>query len=586
MNKAVFTLIVILLLSSVIVVTPQVVNAQNAEIIRIKPDGTVEGTDKIVQNGAVYTLTGNLQASVGQNEAFIFIEKNNITLNGAGYTVQGSGFGSAIYMLRSQNVKIMNFTIKGFQIGINFWLVNNWPSNSSYLGQPSASKNQILDNRIETSVNINSNTSKNSWCIYLSDAVETVISDNSFTSQSHQGGVYFDVSTSKTSLTNNAFTGCNVNIAESNQTVSNGNTIDGKPLILLDGASNKVFDDAGLVYLFNCSNIAVKNVKPLYDYDTTILLVNTKTSDVSNSRGHVVLTNSNGNSIHDNLLSSVELIASSYNRIFANKITYSSVCIHMYSNSSFNEIYSNSLLDTVYSADADRIHKSGFNTAAIQVGDTEKGGSFSNNIHDNTIVNHDCGFEFFLSSNNTVTANIIKDCKAGIQLGKSDFNLFTENNVTSCKYAVSLYAGSSNNTFYYNNFYSNEYQCFETHLKTLLSDGESYSVGNMWDNGKTGNYWDTYTGVDENGDGIGDTPSNVFEYMIDHYPLMKPFQVSSEHTNVTTPAYQDPTSVNPTPTSITQAPIDMQTVAVIVLIAVILGVIGGLLVYFRRLIFR
>jgi parallel beta-helix repeat protein len=586
-NKAVFSLIVLLLLSIVLVSTSGPVNAQSSGIIRIKADGTVDGTDKIVQNGTVYTLTGNLQASVGVNQAFIFIEKGNITLDGAGFTVQGQGYGSAIYMLRCQNVRVENFTIKGFQTGINFWLVNNWPSNASYLNQSSASKNQIINNRIELTINANSNESiEAGWCIYLSDASETTLVGNTFDSQYHQGGVYFDSSTSRTSLINNTFVGCRINSVTSNQTVASGNTADGKPLIFLDSVSDKAFNDAGLVYLFNCSNIVIKNVQPQYDYATTIQLVETNNSEISNSRGHVFLVNSTGNSIHDNLLSSAELVSSSYNRIFANKITYYSLCIKAYANSDFNEIYGNMLLDTIYSTDADRVHQSGYNTAAIQLGDTQSGGSFNNNIHDNTIVNHDCAFEFFLSSNNSITANVIKDCKAGIQLGLSHYNNFTENNITSCKYAVSIYAGSSNNSFYYNNFMGNQMQVFETHLQTLLSANESYSVGNIWDNGKTGNYWDTYPGVDANGDGIGDSPYQVYEYMTDNYPLMKPIELDYTHGNVTIPHFQDQTSVYPTPTATSQGGLNMETIAVVVVVGVILGVIGGLLVYFRRLIFR
>ncbi len=586
MNKTVATLIVLFLLSSVLVINSGQVSAQDSDIIRIKEDGTIIGTDKIIQNGTVYTLTDNLQAYVGQNEAFIFIEKDNITLNGAGYTVQGSGLGSAIYMLRSQNIKIANFTIKNFQTGIDFWQVKNWPSNSNYLNQPSAFNNQIINNRIETSGNVNNNQSKEAgWCIYLSDAVGTEISGNSFSCQDHQGGIYLDASTSKTSIVDNNFFGCRVSSLSSNQTIAYGNTVDGKPLVYLDSKSDKVFEEAGLVYLFNCTNIVVKNVNPVYDYAVTMQLVNTTTSEISNSRGHVLLVNSNGTSIHDNLLSSIRFDSSSNNRVFANKITYYSVCIKLYNNSSFNEIYANVLLDTVYSTDADRVHQSGFNTAAIQLGDTQLGGTFSNNIYDNTIINHDCALEFFSSSNNTLTANVIKDCKAGIQLGQSNFNNFTQNNVTSCKYAVSIYAGSSNNTFYYNNFFDNQVQVFETHLETLLSDGESYSVGNTWDNAQTGNYWDTYTGVDMNGDGIGDTPYTVFEYMVDNYPLMAPLEISSAHGNITIPAF-DPTSVYPTPTATAQGLLNVENIVIIVVVGVIIGVIGGLLVYFRRLIFR
>jgi parallel beta-helix repeat protein len=586
MNKAASTLIVLLLLSSVLVATSATVNAQDSNIIRIKEDGTIEGTDKIAQHGSVYTLTDNLQASVAQNEAFIFVEKDNVTLNGAGYTVQGSGFGSAIYMLRSQNVQIANFTIKNFQTGVDFWLVNNWPTNSNYLNKTSAFNNQIINNRIETTGNIGNNESKEAgWCIYLSDAVETIISGNIFISQDHQAGVYLDSSTSQTSLINNEFNGCGVYSSSSIQTVAYGNTVDGKPLIYLDSVKDHVFEEAGLVYLFNCTNIVVKNVNPLYDYAVTIQFVNSTDCEVSNSRGHVLLVNSHSNSIHDSVLSSIMFDASSCNRVYANKITYFSVCIKLYGNSSFNEIFSNVLLDTIYSTDAERIHNSGFNTAAIQLGDTELGGTFYNNIHDNTIFNHDCAFEFFLSSNNTIKANVIRDCKAGIQLGKSHFNNFTENNVTSCKYAVSLYAGSSNNTFYYNNFIDNQLHVYETHQPTLLSAEESYSVGNVWDNGKTGNYWDTYTGVDANSDGIGDTPNQVFEYMMDSYPLMEPLTISRTNGNITIPEY-DPTAVTPTPPNVTQNPFNIETIAIIVVAGAILGVIGGLLVYFRRLIFR
>lgn len=583
MNKTATALIVILLLSSVLVIVSEPISAQNSSIIRIKADGTVTGTDKIMSHGLVYTVTGNLYASIGQNEAFIFIEKDNIVLNGAGYTIQGIGVGSAIYMLKSQNVTVENFTIRGFNRGIDFGIVENWPSDTSYLNQPSAFNNQIRNNKIEAATSIDNNRTRDAgWCIYLNDATQTMISGNSFVCHNPIGGVYLGNSTRDTSIIDNDFAGGGIYSLKSNQTTAKGNMIDGKPLIYLDGESSRVIEEAGLVYLFNCKDIVVKNVAPTYAYTVTIQLVNTTKSKISNSMGHIILDNSSYNSIHDNQLNSITLDASSHNQVFANTITGFSVCIKLYGESSFNKIYSNLLLDTIYSVDAKKMQEGG-NTIAIQIGDIDLGNAIDNDIRDNRIINHDCGFEFFLSQNNTLTANIVENCTVGIRLGKAHKNTITENNLTSCKYAISIYAGSSNNSFYYNNFINNQIQCVEIHQQTFLSDKETYSVGNTWDNGKAGNYWDTYTGKDVNGDGIGDSPYQVFENMTDHYPLMKPFETSN--TNNPTPTY-NPIITQPPLNEAPERQLSRETKILIIAACIIFGVVGSLLAYFRRLIFR
>jgi len=54
--------------------------------------------------------------------------------------------------------------------------------------------------------------------------------------------------------------------------------------------------------------------------------------------------------------------------------------------------------------------------------------------------------------------------------------------------------------------------------------GETSSI-NAWDDGypSGGNYWSDYTGVDADGDGIGDTPYVIDENNTDRYPLMNPW---------------------------------------------------------------
>jgi hypothetical protein len=53
------------------------------------------------------------------------IEKDNIVVNGAGYTVQGAGSGNGITLSGRTNVTLQNMTIKAFKYGIYL----EYPSN-------------------------------------------------------------------------------------------------------------------------------------------------------------------------------------------------------------------------------------------------------------------------------------------------------------------------------------------------------------------------------------------------------------------------------------------------------------------------
>jgi len=126
-------------------------------------------------------------------------------------------------------------------------------------------------------------------------------------------------------------------------------------------------------------------------------------------------------------------------------------------------------------------------------------------------ANSGYGIHFWASSNcnitNCATYNSSKD---GIYLHYS-----LENNITYCSsynnqyglYAISI---SKNNLIHHNNFVNNVENAYD-------------ECSNVWDDGSEGNYWDDYTGVDEDGDGIGDTPYNISGGSNqDRYPLMSP----------------------------------------------------------------
>jgi hypothetical protein len=83
--------------------------------IFIRSDGSVSGTDKIVQNGNMYTLTDNIALSY----KFIVIQRNNITLDGAGFTVTGDyALTAGVYISERSNITIKNFRFTNLQFAI------------------------------------------------------------------------------------------------------------------------------------------------------------------------------------------------------------------------------------------------------------------------------------------------------------------------------------------------------------------------------------------------------------------------------------------------------------------------------------
>jgi len=85
-------------------------------LVRIKVDGTVEGTDKIQRNGNVYTFTDNIFVSG------IVVGRDNIVVDGNGYTLSGSGmYGgeNGFDLITVNNVTIKNTNIQNFTVGIH-----------------------------------------------------------------------------------------------------------------------------------------------------------------------------------------------------------------------------------------------------------------------------------------------------------------------------------------------------------------------------------------------------------------------------------------------------------------------------------
>ncbi len=144
--------------------------------------------------------------------------------------------------------------------------------------------------------------------------------------------------------------------------------------------------------------------------------------------------------------------------------------------------------------------------------------SYSNVISNNVISRRNgCGLYLSFSSNNTVDSNAVFGGIGadgnGVELEHSDQNVIVNNTIFD-NGGMGLQSESSNsNLIYHNNMVNNSQNAYD------------HNSSNIWNAGypSGGNYWSDYTGIDGNGDGIGDSPYVIDGNNTDAYPLMNLF---------------------------------------------------------------
>lgn len=170
-------------------------------------------------------------------------------------------------------------------------------------------------------------------------------------------------------------------------------------------------------------------------------------------------------------------------------------------------------------------------------------GSWESPCH-NTIANniissdkHGSGITLSRSSNHNTIANNIIDIKghySGIRLNASSYNTITNNTISNSGWNGIRLNTSSNNVIYLNNLFDNYHNVYSRDSANAWKSPEkiTYTYNDNTYTNYLGNYYDDYTGIDADGDGIGDTPYNI-DGDEDDYPLMKPF--GSQVTSTPTP---------------------------------------------------
>jgi len=116
---------------------------RGAEFITINADGSVSGTSSIVSgDNATYTFTGNITG-------YITVERNNIVIDGAGYTLEGAGDqeDTGIFLSGITNVTVRNTRIVNFEVGV--WVF-------AYSSNNTVTENTFVDNDSAIAVSVSS----------------------------------------------------------------------------------------------------------------------------------------------------------------------------------------------------------------------------------------------------------------------------------------------------------------------------------------------------------------------------------------------------------------------------------------------
>ena len=368
-----------LLLTSMLTLAFNIQPVKAEGTIYIRADGSIDPPTAPISSidNVTYTFAANINDS-------IVVERDNAVLDGAGYTVQGTGayLSKGIYLSGVFNVTIKNASIIGFWYGVclnstshNDLQENNIRTNAYYgIGLFSSSNNSITGNNIT-----------NNWPgIELYNSSNNSIAGNTITNNSWSGIDLYN-SSNNNSIVGNNITANNNGISHSS---SSNNSI----------AGNTITNNGDGIWLSSTSNISIVGNR----------ITNNSWNGIS------LYQSSNNNSIAGNNITNngggIYLDSSSNNSISGNNITNNRYGIGLYNSSNFNSISGNNItanngggISLDYSSNYNSISR---NNITNNMEGIYLYSSYSNSISGNNITNNGYGiYLYFLSSYNGIFHN-------------------------------------------------------------------------------------------------------------------------------------------------------------------------------------
>jgi len=145
------------------------------------------------------------------------------------------------------------------------------------------------------------------------------------------------------------------------------------------------------------------------------------------------------------------------------------------------------------------------------------------------ITSVDVGLGGYNSKNITINDIIVSNAKTGIYFSLLEDFIVTNSIVSNCSDTAMLLYYSENGYIYLNDFINNSRILYAPYQAMWNVTWHSprpivYGYENTIHVGYLGNYYSDYTGSDDNGDGVGESPYKLYEegfVIYDFYPLIK-----------------------------------------------------------------
>lgn len=391
------------------------------------------------------------------------VDSDNCSVHDNNLTNSLGGYGVSTFNV--DNTTVLNNTLHSIYYGL--YLIGSSTTNLTVSGNDLANSTAGSVFVTASYVNISHNHLQYNG-IGLQQTVGVRILNNTFTNMSSACAIYLN-SAESTTISGNIFASTGIAIGGTSlahyntHTITNDNLVDGKPVRYHSDCVNLALDgdSTGQLILANCTDADVRNL------DITPGYVGISVAYSEN----IAIQSCN---VSDNSGSNMDIRRTQNVSVVGCRIHGSGgFGVHSYE-FVVNFTLANSTVKHSY-------------RDGVRLDYTTQTNLTGNNISRN-------GFNCY-----------------GIEVYHCTWGNISENQIVDNYVGLRLSVGTSNFRVFHNNFINNTYQAWDV-------------LSNTWDDGypSGGNYWDNYTDVDVNDDGIWDNPFVIDHDSQDNYPLAEP----------------------------------------------------------------